>query len=287
MASTTKALALFSLATLASANRVARGGIIGNPGNGYLRPLNKANVGPPREPTPIIRDASRSAQTLAGAEVPEKPNVDTKFSSKNSVKKDLRVRIKVPAEYYQSGLTKGYKNVLADAGGIIFPYTPLINLEHKADYVTQTPLHSNYALNFYRNSAVSDISIQGLFTVQNDYDAVTFLSTVHLLRSLTKMRFGTDANKGAPPPVCRLFAYGSFMLDNTPIAISSFKIDLLGDVDYYHLKPPEAAAFGEAFVPTKSTINLICKPMYSRNEMLNTGVSKWLTNSSQRNSGLL
>ena len=50
MASTTKALALFSLATLASANRVARGGIIGNPDDAYRGPINKANVGPSSPP---------------------------------------------------------------------------------------------------------------------------------------------------------------------------------------------------------------------------------------------
>jgi hypothetical protein len=195
----------------------------------------------------------------------------TEFQISNR-KKDLRVRIKVPTSYQFPNTNAGKAQ-----RGIIFPYTPQISIEHKAEYSSQNPLHSNYTLNFYKNSSVSDISIQGLFTVQNDQDALALLSTIHLLRALTKGRFGfKDQLRGAPPPICRLLAYGDYMLDNVPVSISSFKHDLPTDIDYYPLsKNAQGNVFGEALVPIRSTIGVTCKIMYSRSEMLSATVPSW------------
>jgi hypothetical protein len=202
----------------------------------------------------------------------------------NGLRTDLRVKIEVPSSYLQT-YTQGWGGNLKKIRGIVFPYTPTISLEHKADYTSQTPLHSNYAINFYKSSMISDISIQGVFTVQNMSDAVTYLATVHLLRALTKGRFGgSDPLRGNPPPVCRLHAYGGFMLDSVPVSVTSFKQDLPADVDYFYINDTE---MGEASVPTKSTININLKPMFSRQEMLDANVPDWLANSTQRINGLL
>lgn len=195
----------------------------------------------------------------------------------NNQKQDFRVTIKVP---------NGYRNG-AYAPGIIFPYTPQISLEHKADFTPQNPLHSNYSLHFYKSSSVSDISIQGLFTVQNDNDATQYLAAVHLLRALTKGRFGgTDQFRGSAPPICRLMAYGGYMLNNVPVSIASFKQDLPSDVDYYYLDKTTAASLGPAMVPTRCTISVVCKLMISRSEMLTASVDNWLSGVS-RKAGLL
>jgi hypothetical protein len=220
-----------------------------------------------------------------GAAAKTSPVADRNSSiiATNLSSKDLRVRIKVPVEY---------QKVFPAAmhSGIIFPYTPQISVEHRAEYTPQTPLHSNYALNFYKNSMVSDISIQGIFTVQNDIDAIHLLGAIHLLRALTKGRFGDDPFKGSPPPICRLYAYGAYMLDKVPVVISSFKQDFPSDVDYYHFtERADLKYYGEAFVPTRCTISIVCKPMFSRNEMLRSAtVPQWLdaTNSS-RKTGIL
>ena len=169
-------------------------------------------------------------------------------------------------------------------GGIIFPYTPTIAYEHKADYSNVPIMHSNFALNFYQRSYVTNISISGKFTVQNEYDAAVYLSTIHLLRALTKMRSGGEDFSGSPPPVCRLDAYGDFMLKNVPVAISSFKFDLPDSVDYFTTKD---YPFGETSVPTLSTISLTLIPMYSRAEMQKFTVSGWLSDEAVRKSGIL
>ena len=204
---------------------------------------------------------------------------------------DLRVRIRVPIDYI-TPLTAGGRNELRDLNGIIFPYTPTINTEWKADYTDIKPTHSNYAVNFYRNSSVADISIQGKFTVQNDKDALVYLATVHLLRSLTKMRWGGklgDFDSGAPPPICRLDAYGAFQYKNIPVVITSFKNDLTSDVDFYayNRDGKSSGPFGPAFCPTSSVIAVTLRPMYSRLEMQAATVGKYLNDPTQKINGYL
>ena len=202
---------------------------------------------------------------------------------------DLRVKIRVPPSYLTNS-TSGINKELSKLGGIIFPYTPSINYEHKADYASATPAHSNFIVYFYKNSSVSAISITGKFTVQNDADAGVYLATIHLLRALTKMRSGGitgDADSGAPPPVCRLDAYGDAMLANVPVAIASFRLELSDNIDYYNLGPEAAAVYGQASVPTLATITLSCIPIYSRQEMQDYSVTDWLNNPQVRKYGLL
>jgi hypothetical protein len=223
-----------------------------------------------------------------GAE-PAKPQpaaINVKDSKGNVKKPDLRVKIRVPGDYLVA-TTRGGAGELFNLNGIIFPYTPVINYEHKADYASSNPTHSNFAINFYQRSSITGISISGKFTVQNDKDAGVYLATVHLLRALTKMRSGGESNSGAPPPVCRLDAYGDFMLANVPVAISSFRVDLPDGVDYFTTGQITNTVWGVASVPTVSTIAINCIPMYSRAEMQKFTVSGWLSDSGIRKSGIL
>jgi hypothetical protein len=183
--------------------------------------------------------------------------------------KDHRVKLKVPKDYVSGVNTKGPNNALYNSQGIIFPYTPTIGQEYTANYSSVPVTHSNYAQYFYKNSAVSTISLAAKFTVQNEYEAEMYFSIVHLLRSLTKMRWGDDDNAGSPPPVCRLFAYGDAIMNNVPVAISSFKLDLPDSVDYFTTTTGSSA-------PTIATINLTLTPVYSRNEMQKFTVKNWL-----------
>lgn len=233
---------------------------------------------------------------------PAKVNV-TAMSAKSRDVTDMRVKIRVPSNYL-TALTSGPNGAGANDefpvtpikanGGIVFPYTPTISYSHKADYTQQTPLHSNFALNFYKNSSISSISIAGDFTVQNEKEAAVYIATVHLLRSLTKMRSGGalsgDPDSGSPPPVCRLDAYGSFMLDNVPVVITEFTVELPTNVDYFTLGKQDAslkALYGLTAVPVKSSIKVTCLPMYSRKEIQQFSVSSWLNNSAFRKGGYL
>lgn len=213
--------------------------------------------------------------------IPQQPD-KTKKDPSYADTIDTRVRIRVPPKYLTS-VTSGYSDELSmsNLGGIIFPYTPSISYSVKADYASQMPLHSNFALQFFKNSSIGEISITGKFTVENSKDAELYISTVHLIKSLIRMRSGGaksgDLDSGAPPPVCRLEAYGDMMLKNVPIVINSFRVELPDSVDFFGFKSGNPS-LGYNSVPTLSTIAITCLPMYSRNEMRNFSVNNYVNN---------
>jgi hypothetical protein len=215
-----------------------------------------------------------------GAEKPPAPEVQTTYTdAKGDQPLDqTKVRIRVPTKYLYK--YTGMKNELdvGNFGGIVFPYTPIISYDVKADYTSANPIHSNFSINFYQRSSVGPISISGKFSVENWYDAAVYISTLHILKSLTKMRsggVGGDTDSGAPPPICRLEAYGDMMLKNVPVVITSFRVELPDSVDYF-----TTDAFGLVnSVPTMSTLAITCLPMYSRAEMQVFSVDKYVSGS--------
>jgi len=107
---------------------------------------------------------------------------------------DLRAVLKVPSNYLNGVFTR----IFSSYGGILFPYTPQITLENKAEYSSNTPLHSNYPINFYKSSGVSDISVTAQITVQNQEDAEYYIGMIRILSALTKMRFGDESSCRKP-----------------------------------------------------------------------------------------
>lgn len=198
------------------------------------------------------------------------PTIQTVDINGKILSNDLRVKIRVP-DWYFTGLTSGYLETLKRLRGIIFPYTPSISYELKADYSSVVPLHSNFPINFYKSSTVGSISINGKFTVENIQEAENYMATVHLLRALTRMKFGTDPDAGSPPPVCRLDAYGDASLMNVPVSITSFRVELGDDIDYFE--------YNKNLVPTRTTISITCLPMYSRREMQAFSVNSYINSS--------
>jgi hypothetical protein len=208
----------------------------------------------------------------AEPEKPEPPEVTFQDINRNLSKDDTRVKILVPPKYITEFL-EGPNGEIANIGGILFPYTPSVSYEAKAEYAESKPLHSNFSTNFYQRSSIGTISISGKFSVENADDAVIYLSTMHLLKSLTRMRFGFDPDAGAPPPVCRLYANGEAMLHNVPVAITSYRIELPDSVDYFTIS--RDPRFGTTAVPVVSTIAITCVPMYSRAEMQKFSVADY------------
>ena len=132
---------------------------------------------------------------------------------------DWRVRISLAdsAKYFynaQSPADRGIMSPLfssATQNGVIFPYTPQVQITHTANYSQQKFTHSNYPGYFYENSEVAAISITGDFTVQNVIEGQYLLAVITFLRSATKMWFGNSkekSNLGFPPPMVFLSGYG-------------------------------------------------------------------------------
>jgi hypothetical protein len=124
---------------------------------------------------------------------------------------------------------------LKKTNGVIFPYTPSITVTHAAQYSSTSLTHSNYAQQFYNNSEVSDITIQGEFTVQNVEEGQYLMAAIYFFRSATKMFFGQGDNVGSPPPIVFLDGYGSHYFPHVPCVLSNFSHTLQADVDYMEI----------------------------------------------------
>lgn len=196
-------------------------------------------------------------------------------------KGDPRVKIKIPDQYL-----KGPAKFLADNGdrAVVFPYTPQIVVQTRANYNALTPTHSNYAFYAYQNSQLDAISIVGTFTAQNLNDANYMMASIHALRSVTKMNFGGSTDPGAPPPVCKLDGYGTYQFNDMPVVISSFFYTLNEDVDYLTSTP----TFDEkTAVPTRAEFTIECLPAFSRRDQAEFSIDKFISGESTQDTGMI
>jgi hypothetical protein len=121
---------------------------------------------------------------------------------------------------------------LIETNGVIWPYTPSIQVSHVANYSTAVLTHSNYSAHFYNNSDVNDITVSGEFTVQSVEEGQYLMAAIYFLRASTKMFFGQGTNMGNPPPILFLDGYGSHYFPHVPCVITNFTHNLSNDVDY-------------------------------------------------------
>lgn len=148
--------------------------------------------------------------------------------------KDWRVRLQLApgADYLYKATQPGILQPLVPTDGIIFPYTPKIEMSYKANYSNYELTHSNYKGYFYQNSEVGEINLTASFTAQSTADANYVLAVIHFFRSATKMFYGQDAQRGSPPPLVFLTGLGQYQFNNHPCLISTFTYSLPDDVDY-------------------------------------------------------
>ena len=149
---------------------------------------------------------------------------------------DWRVRLSLADNatifYKDTSTQNSIMAPLIETNGVIWPYTPSIQVSHVANYSTAVLTHSNYSAHFYNNSDVSDITVNGEFTVQSVEEGQYLMAAIYFLRSATKMFFGQGANMGNPPPILFLDGYGSHYFPHVPCVVTNFTHNLSNDVDY-------------------------------------------------------
>jgi hypothetical protein len=174
---------------------------------------------------------------------------------------DWRVRLSLADNatifYKDPTANNSIMNPLIETNGVIWPYTPQIQVSHIANYSTAQLTHSNYPAHFYNNSEVADITISGEFTVQSVDEGQYLMAAIYFLRSATKMFFGQGADAGNPPPILFLDGYGSHYFPHVPCVVTNFTHQLSNDVDYIQV-PITQTTLEEVALPTISAgVNLV------------------------------
>lgn len=161
------------------------------------------------------------------------------LQNKYFAKGDWRVRVSLAAgaQYLYNDPTPEFRGILAplsETGGVIFPYTPSVQINYTASYDPTTITHSNYKIFQYQGSGIENVTVTGIFTAQDAREANYLLAVIHFFRTVTKMFYGQDQypKAGTPPPLCFLHGLGTYQFDNHPMVISSFSYQLPDDVDY-------------------------------------------------------
>ena len=215
-------------------------------------------------------------------------------------KHDWRVKLTVPnsapLQKFFEFETNPLMNPLAEIGGIFWPLTPMMQIQHSANYNPLAQAHSNFPFQAYQNSQVDSLNIIGEFPVQNQDDAKHWVATVNFLRTVTKMFFGVDDGtglKGNPPPILHLSGYGDHMFQKVPVVLNSFNVELRSGIDYISTKQ-ESTSFKQlngpdagydlsansteamTWAPTLSNISVLVTPIYSRDDVSKFSMKKFV-----------
>lgn len=177
-----------------------------------------------------IVSALRSVNIPSGANPSYKNSLSTASMGGSDANNDWRVRLSIPTT--DSFRSSPVLKPLIEAGGLVFPYTPLISMNGSASYENTLITHNNYSFFSYTNSSASSISINAPFNVEDAVQAQYWIAAIHYLRSITKMFTGDSQDAGNPPPLVYLNGYGDYVFKNIPVIITSFTMELPQDVAY-------------------------------------------------------
>lgn len=200
--------------------------------------FNTAAAQNPEAAAQAVQQAQASQEAATKLRAQEQAALQARLGQ--SANGDWRVRIRLAPNstyLYKAADATSILAPLTASDGVIFPYTPTISTSYNAEYDATDLTHSNYRGQFYKNSNVGDISINGIFTAQDTVEANYMLAVIHFFRSVTKMFYGQDAERGAPPPLVYLSGYGPYQFNGHPCVVKSFNYSLPNDVDYIRTQP--------------------------------------------------
>lgn len=185
---------------------------------------------------PVQRQAAQQQATLDRA----RQQAILQQQRKQANDGDWRVKLRLApgAQYLYRAAQPGILQPLAVTDGVVFPYTPQIQTAYKANYSAYDLTHSNYRGYFYQGSQVEDIQINAKFTAQDSNEANYLLAVIHFFRSITKMFYGNDPQRGAPPPLVFLQGLGEYQFNLAPCVVAQFNYNLPDNVDYIRAGSP-------------------------------------------------
>jgi hypothetical protein len=179
-----------------------------------------------------------AAEAAARQKAREQATLQARYKQPSTPDWRVRLVLAEGSTYLYNADPPGVLAPLASSNGVIFPYTPQITTSYQAQYDQYDLIHSNFRGVFYKNSKVNDISIRGTFTAQDTVEANYLLAVIHFFRSVTKMFYGLDTERGTPPPLVYLVGYGDLQFAGHPCLVSTFNYTLPNDVDYIRALAP-------------------------------------------------
>lgn len=170
----------------------------------------------------------------SGAAGSAAPVVEARIVPISNPVNDWRARLQLSpqAAVLYNAPDPGILAPLRATSGVLFPYTPQIDVIHRAEYSEQQLPQSNWKSYHYNGSNVGPIQVQATFTAQDNNEAAYMLAVIHFFRSATKMFYGQDVERGVPPPTMFLSAFGAHQYNRVPVVIQDFNYILPNDVHY-------------------------------------------------------
>ena len=219
----------------------------------------------------------------------QKVDTRTTFSGMKEVD-DWRVRVSVGENsgiLYQDTRVGNILKPLIATKGVIFPYTPKVDITLQSQYSDTEITHTNYGFQSYNRSNISSVTISAEFTAQTPEEAQYVLAVIHFFRAAGKMFTGKDDLAGNPPPLLFLDGYGQYYLPHVPCVLTQFGHTMPDDVDYISAPsldikearksptPPgepdseyvAGASSIRTKIPTLSAMNITLQPVYSRSKV--------------------
>jgi hypothetical protein len=184
----------------------------------------------------LARDQA-NAEAATKQKAKDQATIQARFKQPSNGDWRVRLRLAPGADYLYQAQEPGILAPLKGSDGVVFPYTPSISTAYQAKYSPYDLTHSNYRGYFYQNSAVDAVQIQAMFTAQDTKEAEYLLAVIHFFRSVTKMFYGKDPQRGAPPPLVYLYGLGQYQFNNHACVVQSFTYNLPSDVDYIRTQP--------------------------------------------------
>ena len=185
------------------------------------------------------QEAEAAAAKAAALDLARAQNtIANQRGNKNNADWRVKLRLAPLADYLYKATNPGILSPLVGTDGVLFPYTPTINTSYRANYSAVDITHSNYKGYFYQNSSVEPVTISCPFTAQSTAEAEYLLAVIHFFKSVTKMFYGQDPQRGSPPPLVYLTGLGEFQYNEHPCVVQTFTYDLPADVDYVRAYSP-------------------------------------------------
>jgi len=214
--------------------------------------------------TAALRDQARQQQTIRAQRQNQAQSTDWR----------VRLRLAPTSDYLYNAPDCGpVLYPLRDSDGVIFPYTPTIDIGYKANYSHYDLIHSNYRGYFYQNSHIDQIQLKATFTAQDTTEANYLLAVIHFFRSVTKMFYGQDAERGSPPPLTYLSGLGDYQFNEHPCVVTQFNYNLPADVNY--VRAQSVLSNGNNLLNARKRQTVLGNPLsYALQRLTTVGMTK-------------